>query len=246
MFELSSQTRVAELQAESPAMLEALMSTGMFREGDDPNVTIDELCYGFGLNPVIILNVLAKVRATETPDQIDLSELDGLTLTGVVEHIESRHHDFLRDILPRVGNLLEQVVAAHGSAYPRLADVQALFMNMAGELERHMLHEEEALFPMVRDMDGPGKIGMTRCGDSVGGPIACMENEHTLTKEQLAVLRQLTDNYAPPAQADAPWRELNELLVEFDRNTVLHIEKEDRILFPGALKAQKALRRKAF
>ena len=113
MFELSSETRVAELQAESPAMLEALMSTGMFRDGDDPNVTIDELCYGFGLNPVIILNVLAKARATESsPEQIDLSELDGLTLTGVLSSISK----FSITIIcvtrcRRSARLLEQVVA---------------------------------------------------------------------------------------------------------------------------------------
>ena len=38
MFELSSDTRVAEIQAESPAMLAALTSTGIYNDGDDAEV----------------------------------------------------------------------------------------------------------------------------------------------------------------------------------------------------------------
>ena len=40
MFELSSETRVADLQIQSPAMMTALISTGIFQEGEDPDVTI--------------------------------------------------------------------------------------------------------------------------------------------------------------------------------------------------------------
>ena len=43
MFELSSETRVAELHDESPAMLTKLKSTGIFKEGDDAEVSIGDL-----------------------------------------------------------------------------------------------------------------------------------------------------------------------------------------------------------
>ena len=242
MFELSSETIVADLQAQSPAMLTALMSTGIFREGDNPDVTIAELCWDAGLNPLILLNILARAQAAEAPSNIDVSELDGLTLTQVVENIETSHHDYLRETLPVVSELIDRVVDAHGASDDRLIDVQTLFGKMSGDLENHMLHEEEALFPMVRDMEVDGAIKPTRCGETVGGPIACMENDHKLAREELRRLSELTDDYAVPENACMAYCKMLEQLGRFVQNTIVHIHKEDKVLFPGALKAQATLR----
>jgi len=243
MFELSSKTRINALQDQRPAMMDALMSTGIFRDGDDPDMTIDELCLGFGLNPIIILNTLERARAAEGPSNIDVSELDGMTLTQVVENIESLHHVYLRETLPAIGGLIDRVVSVHGASDDRLTDVRELFGKMSADLENHMLHEEEALFPMVRDMEGDGDIKPTRCGNAVGGPIACMENDHEVVREELGRLRKLTDDYAVPGNACMTYREMLKQLGQFSQNTVVHIHKEDKVLFPGALKAQAALRK---
>jgi regulator of cell morphogenesis and NO signaling len=242
MFELSSETSITELEAESAAMKAALLSTGIFREGDDPDVTIAELCWDFGLNPLIILNTLVRARAAEAPSNIDVSELDGLTLTQVVENIESTHHDYLRETLPVINELVDRVVDAHGAGDERLTEVQTLFAKISTDLENHMLHEEEALFPMVRDMEIDGAIKPTRCGETVGGPIACMENDHKLAREEIGQLRELTDGYAVPTNACMTYRKMLEQLRQFEQNTIVHMHKEEKVLFPGALKTQAALR----
>jgi len=243
MLELSSNTRVSELQDESPAMMEALLSTGIFRQGADPDVTIDELCMDFGLSPIIILRTLLQARETEAPSDIDVSELDGLTLTQVVENIESVHHAYLRETLPLISQLILQVVSAHGANDARLADTHELFEKISATLEDHLLHEEEALFPMVRDMESVGTISPTRCGDAIGGPIACMENDHETMQEELARLRELTDDYAVPKHACTTYRRMLEQLSKFNQDMIVHIHKEDKVLFPGAIKAQAALRK---
>lgn len=245
MFELSSETRVNELEAESPAMMQALKSTGIFRDGSNAELTIGELCWDYGLNPLIILNTLARAQAAESPSDIDVSELDGMTLTQVVEHIEATHHAYLRATLPVIGELLGRVVQAHGAHDERLMTLQTLFGKMSEDLENHMLHEEEALFPMVRDMELDGAIKPTRCGDAVGGPIACMENDHNLAREELGQLRELTDDYAVPKNACMTYRKMLEQLGGFARDMDVHIHKEDKVLFPGAVKAQAALRERA-
>jgi regulator of cell morphogenesis and NO signaling len=245
MFELSSETRVNELEAESPAMMQALKSTGIFRDGSNAELTIGELCWDYGLNPLIILNTLARAQAAESPSDIDVSELDGMTLTQVVEHIEATHHAYLRATLPVIGELLGRVVQAHGAHDERLMTLQTLFGKMSEDLENHMLHEEEALFPMVRDMELDGAIKPTRCGDAVGGPIACMENDHNLAREELGQLRELTDDYAVPKNACMTYRKMLEQLGGFARDMDVHIHKEDKVLFPGALKAQAELRKGA-
>jgi regulator of cell morphogenesis and NO signaling len=245
MFELSSETRVDELEPESPAMLKALLSTGIFHAGDNAELTIGDLCWNFGLNPLIILNTLMRARAAEAPSNIDVSELDGFTLTQVVQNIESKHHVYLRETLPLTSDLIDRVVAVHGTTDDRLTEVQTLFQKIAADLENHMLHEEEALFPMVRDMESDGAIKPTRCGEAVGGPIACMENDHNAVRLELARLSELTDGYAVPGNACMTYRAMLDHLTRFADDMAVHIHKEDEVLFPGALKAQAALRESA-
>ena len=223
-------------------MMEALMGTGIFREGDNPDVTLDELCMGFGLNPIIIMRMLMQAGEADLSPGIDVSELDGLTLTQIVENIESLHHVYLRAMMPMISQLLDRVVNAHGDNDVRLVAVKQLFDKLAADLETHMLHEEEALFPMCRDMEIEGKIKPTRCGDAVGGPIACMENDHEEAKVELERLCELTDNFAVPGFACATYRKLLEQLGEFNQDMNVHIHKENKVLFPGAIKKQAELR----
>jgi regulator of cell morphogenesis and NO signaling len=243
MFELNSETRVTELKAQSEAMMDALITTGIFREGDDPEKTIDELCMGFALNPLIILNALSRAWENEEPSTIDVSELDDLTLVQVVENIESLHHVYLRETLPVIGALIDRVAVVHGGRDDRLAEVHKLLTKMSADLETHLLHEEDALFSMVRDMETDGAIKPTRCGDAVGGPILCMENDHEVMREELEKLHELTDNFAEPEYACMKYRKLLQLLRDFNQNTVIHMHKEDKVLFPRAVKAQAALRK---
>ena len=243
MFELNSETRVTELQDQSVAMMDALISTGIFREGDDADKTINELCLGFALNPLIILNTLARAWETEEPSTIDVSELDDMTLVEVVENIESLHHVYLRETLPVIGALIDRVAVVHGGRDDRLAEVHKLLAKLSADLETHLCHEEDALFAMVRDMEANGAIKPTRCGDAVGGPILCMENDHEVMREELEKLHELTDNFAEPEYACMKYRKLLQLLREFNQNTVVHMHKEDKVLFPRAVKAQAALRK---
>ncbi len=93
-------------------------------------------------------------------------------------------------------------------------------------------------------MEAHGTVKRTRCGDAVGGPIACMENEHNIAKEELAQMRELTDNFAIPAGACGTYRTLLEQLARFEQDMAAHIFKEDKVLFPRALQTQAALREK--
>ena len=240
MLNLSTETSVAELEDGYPATLATLKSTGMFSNGDTA-VTIGELCMGFGLHPQIILDMLQRAQLREAPSDIDISELEGLSLPDIVSHIETVHHQTLREKLPIAVERVAQVAAVHGGNDARLLEVKALFEKMAVDMENHMIHEEEALFPMCRDMVENGAVKPTRCGDKVGGPILCMENDHTQAKEELAQLSQLTDGFTAPASACGTYLDMVERLKDFAEDTKLHIHKEENLLFPRALETQKAL-----
>jgi regulator of cell morphogenesis and NO signaling len=87
---------------------------------------------------------------------------------------------------------------------------------------------------MIRALAAGTVVG-TRCGSAVGGPIACMENDHATAEGSLRRFRDLTENYTAPAAAG----EMLELLREFDRDLREHMYKENDALFPRALAAQR-------
>ena len=238
MLTLTSHSKVAELQNGPAGVMRTLISTGIFRDGDNPEVTIGELCWNFGFNPGILLNMLESANITEETPPIDIAPFKAMPLLELVEHIEDVHHHYLRENLPVLTGLTSLVAAAHADDQ-RLAALNAEMQNIAIELESHLAHEEEALFAMVRDLALRGTVKATRCGDAVGGPIACMETEHEAATETLKKMRALTDGYTAPAGADETWQEMLAGIARFDQDMIEHMYKENRVLFPRALDAQR-------
>jgi regulator of cell morphogenesis and NO signaling len=241
MLTLTTQTRVSELQNGPPRLLNAFLSTGLFREGDDPEVTLGELCWNFALNPGMLLATLKSANITEELPPLDIAPFQNMPLVSLVEHIEQVHHVYLRKNLPRL-TALTAAVAADATNDENLADLNDEMQSIAAELETHLRHEEEALFSLVRDLGTNRAITPTRCGGSVGGPIACMENDHELAVQTLRKMRELTGNYTAPAEASSAWCEMLQGLADFDRDMQEHMYLENQVLFPRALEAQRGRR----
>ncbi len=237
MLTLTARTTVSELQSGPPGLMRTLLSTGLFREGDNPDVMLGQLCWTFGFNPGILIMMLESANVPEEVAPIDIAPYQAMPLVELVEHIEQVHHRYLRDALPRLSAMTASVASAFADD-ERLADLNGEMQSIAAELDAHLRHEEEALFPMVRDIETKGTITPTRCGSAVGGPIACMENEHEMAQQTLRKMRELTGNYSAPAQATAEWREMVQALARFDQDMQEHMYKENKVLFPRALDSQ--------
>lgn len=237
MLTLSSRSKVADLQNGPPAVMRTLVSTGIFRDGDNPEVTIGELCWNFGFNPGILLNMLQAANTQEDVPPIDIAPFKAMSLLDLVEHIEDVHHRYLRENLPLLTELTREVATAHPED-GRLAALKLEMQHMATELESHLAHEEEALFAMVRDLAIHTAVKPTRCGDAVGGPIACMETEHEAALASLKKMREYTEGYTAPAGADDLWQQMLAAVARFDQDMIEHMYKENKVLFPRALDAQ--------
>ena len=44
MLKITARTTIAKLQDGPPALMQVLQSTGIYRDGDDPALTIGQLC----------------------------------------------------------------------------------------------------------------------------------------------------------------------------------------------------------
>jgi regulator of cell morphogenesis and NO signaling len=72
-------------------------------------------------------------------------------------------------------------------------------------------------------------------GESAGAPVQVLEQEHQDHGTNLAKVRELAHDYAPPAEACTTWRALYGGLASFERDLMAHVHLENHVLFPRAL-----------
>jgi regulator of cell morphogenesis and NO signaling len=171
----------------------------------------------------------------------DLVDAESMTLTELADHIEQRHHTYLKNELPRLDRMTEKVSRVHGKKEPRLIEVRQAFLSLRAELEPHMIKEERVLFPMVRELEASFRLSqLSRC--SVAGPIGQMEHEHASAGDALATIRRATDGFVPPEWACNTYRAMLDGLEHLERDMHQHIHKENNVLFPKALQLESRCR----
>lgn len=174
-----------------------------------------------------------------------LSELDGqpgadwvaMTPAELVDHLEATHHRYLRDELPRLDALAEKVAGVHGGRHPELAEVLADVAELRDELEPHLLKEERALFPMVRELCSTSGPVQFHCG-SLRNPISVMRAEHDRAGELFALLRHHANDFKPPEDACGSYCELYRALAALEADTHLHVHKENNLLFDAVVRME--------
>jgi regulator of cell morphogenesis and NO signaling len=185
--------------------------------------------------------VLRELEAAEVRDaQSDEFDGSGATMTELIDHIVSSHHDYLRRELPRLAALARKVEGAHAPRHRELHELREVFDALREELTFHMLKEEKILFPVIKRLEAAAELPELHCG-SVINPILVMEHEHADAGAALARLRAVTCGYTPPADACATYRALFEGLAELEVDLHRHIHEENNILFPRARAAEDAL-----
>jgi len=143
----------------------------------------------------------------------------------LIAHILDRYHETHRREFPEAIRLARKVEAVHAGdadCPAGLADHLAL---MADDLEGHQQKEEQVLFPMMLGGGGP----------MVRFPIGRMMAEHEDVEAQLAVLRELTCDFTPPADACRSWRALSDACRKIHDDLVEHMRLENEVLFPAFL-----------
>ena len=161
------------------------------------------------------------------------------SLANLCDHIEQTHHEYLKSELPRLTELIANVVRAHAERHPELRQAQQVFAALRGELEPHLLKEERILFPAFRQLEQAASPPRFPFG-SVANPIGVMQHEHDTAGSALKALRRLTADFTPPDDACIAYRTMLEALGVLEADLHEHIHKENNILFPRAQRLEAA------
>lgn len=159
---------------------------------------------------------LQQVNAKEGTDWTQASYVDFTT------YLVSRFHEGHRAQLPELIELAEKVERVHGDREDAPVGLMAELQAIYDELRQHMMKEEQILFPMIC----AGNYAMACM------PIRVMEMEHDGMGEQLEVLKSLTNNVTPPADACSSWLALYAGIKKFINDLIEHTHLENNILFP--------------
>jgi regulator of cell morphogenesis and NO signaling len=190
---------------------------------------LDQVCAARGLE---LVPVMERLRAAaEAPGEQDWSRA---TMTALADHIESRHHAYLKTELPRLAKLVEKVQRAHGQRHPELEGVRGAFQALSRDMFAHMEKEEKVLFPALRALEAGA------AARPLDGPIDQMVHEHDEAAALLREMRSLTAGFTPPADACTSFRVLLNGLAALEKDLHRHVHKENNILFPAARRAVSA------
>jgi len=183
--------------------------------------------------------VLEKLAAAEA-ERNGAPPVDphSMSLEKLVQYVVRRHHQVMRQELPRLAELAHKLATKHGQRAPELVVVDGLMDELHGELIAHIEKEENVLFPYVVHLDqnqGLARPIASACFQRVSQPVRMMMNEHETALRILAELRSLTKDFTPPDWACGTHASLHTGLRAFEKDLKQHIHLEDDVMFPRAV-----------
>jgi regulator of cell morphogenesis and NO signaling len=154
-------------------------------------------------------------------------------LGKLIASIEQSHHVFTRDALDCITKLFDAVTDA---GKPAPLALRRCFDELQADLIPHLMKEERILFPYIIALESEPANPPHSCFGSIANPIRMMEIEHDHVKALLTRQRELLLYYAATsnAQTDA----LYAALLALDNDLQQHINMEDNVLFPQALRLE--------
>ncbi len=146
----------------------------------------------------------------------------------LIEYIKNTHHVYVKKTLPGLSELTTKIMSVHGANHVALFQVHELFSMLKAELERHLVKEEEILFPQIKEYGSdPGPELLA----SINKVKSELENEHEGAGNILKELRRITEDYKVPKDGCNTYIETFEKIKELESDLFEHIHLENNILF---------------
>lgn len=146
----------------------------------------------------------------------------------LADYILNKHHSYLHQELPDLGDLVLTILNVHGMSHPELFKVHRLFNALKTELEEHLIREEQILFPAIEAYEyDDGSEGKA----AIAALIAELEAEHTGAGDIIKELREVTNHYSVPRDACRTYAATYKKLMEMEADLFQHIHLENNILF---------------
>ena len=168
--------------------------------------------------------------------QSDSFDWSNVPLDQLINHIETFHHKYVKENLPRLCEKIAATKNSTASKYQEMVEkIERLITRLRNELTRHLKKEEDELFPAICDIANYGNIFISGLHQKREKLLAILDQlvaEHTSMGLILKELHILTNNFDQPSDCDPNLAELLFGLKNLEANLHEHIHLENNILFP--------------
>jgi regulator of cell morphogenesis and NO signaling len=203
--------------------------------------TIQDACREKQIDASSVIEELSVLGQEGDPSGMRFTEWEPDFL---INYIIQNHHSYVSKMIPVLYTHTQKIAAVHGANHPELLEIARHFETVALELKRHMMKEEDILFPYINELQSAKKTespGRRPHFGSVQNPIRMMEAEHQLAGDELYAIRSLSNNYTVPEDGCTTYRVTYQELQDFELDLHRHVHLENNILFPMAVKLEQEL-----
>ena len=191
--------------------------------------TVDEVCRQSGVDTATFLAVV-NLLYDEGATTVDCRNI---SLEAFLRYLHNSHDYFLQYRLPDIRRkLTDAVVCGHNE----VADaIVRFFDDYAGEVNKHMMYEEETVFPYVRHL---------LSGESPAGyDIKTFHRQHDQIEAKLTELKNILIKYYPSSESCG--KEMNSVLFDIflcESELTSHNDLENRLFIPSVAEVERKIR----
>jgi regulator of cell morphogenesis and NO signaling len=193
-----------------------------------------------GFNEVVE-DLKVATRDFKIPSQIPFQKWK---IDFLIEFIVQVHHDYIYQVMPPLKTALDAFALTHTHKFPELSETTELISKLSEKLIRHNRHEDEIIFPYIKQIytafkrkEPYGNLFVR----TLRKPLHNVEQEQLEIDELLNGLRQNTNNFNPPLKSCASYQVLISKMEELYENQIQHQFFERNVLFPQAIEIEQKL-----
>lgn len=229
-----------------------------------PERSLEELCRERGINTSSVIrrledavhytNFLHLDRWGRLQQGLPLSEagLHEYPVEVVVAYLKHAHALFIRHQLPYMADLIANIEQQYFDNEELAKDLKFVFPLFMEDFIHHIYEEEDGVFKHILQLNN--LLGKSK---TLLAPLFFHLSSHSITDfashhleedDEMAGIRQLTNNYALSPNSSTYTKVIYTALQEFEQSLQIHANIEDNILMPKALRleAEAADRLKAY
>lgn len=189
----------------------------------------------------VIRHLELSTRTIYVPNNL---QFDQWKIDFLIDYIVNVHHAYLYQVLPALEETLVAFVRNHEKDFQGLIRILEVFESLSALVIAHNKHEEEIIFPYIKQIDNAYRRKETYGSlfvKTLRKPFTGVENEHKKISDLLHQLRFFTNQYNFPNDACTNHRVVFYKLQEFDNDLTQHKHLENNILFPKVMEMEREL-----
>ena len=206
------------------------------------NISLESACSVRNIDcSLLVVELEEATRSICLPNGLRFTEWKIGFLADYIQHV---HHDYLYQILPSLESSLLSFIDGHKKKYPELEQMNEGFSKLAAILLVHIRHEDEIIFPYVRQIEAAHRRNepygnlLVR---TLRKPIGNVEKEHGEIAELLKKIKQTSSDFHFPSNACTNHQVIYHRLEEFHEDMIQHMHLENNILYPKVKEIEQRL-----